>query len=241
MNWVIVLMNWVIVWINCLRQPFLTIERELSGHPNDTQCLIYTLQLWTISFSIDLVLNYLPLYLSFGIHWQNTGFLLPIILVKWLIFLIAGIAIHFGLKLNRVQSNFAQTWYMYAVFIACHSPFLSFIYYFSRLEIFSLLQTAKAQGNSLTDTILEIVTRLDEVPVENTFFSIVTLASDAIIKPLNFFYLGIITILLQRALSAHYESPKYETFFGITLGLVVFNPFTLIPASLYLFLTYTVL
>ncbi len=236
-NLLLSLFKWIVLWINCLRQPFLTIERELSGPPNDNQYLIYTLQLWAISFSIDLVLNYLPVYLHFGIDWQNPGFLLPSILAKGLIFLIVGIAIHFGLKLNRVPSIFAQTWYMYTVFIACHSPILSFIHYFSRLEIFSRLQTAKAQGNSFIDTIIGITTSLDEPPVENIVFSIVTLASDTI----SFFYIGILTILLQRALSAHYGIARYEALSGMALGLGVFAVLIMIPAHLYLFLFFTVL
>ena len=138
------LTNPFIEWFDCLRQPFLSIERALSGCTDDKERLRHALNLWATSFLIGLVLQ-LPVYEFLGMDWQKAGFLLPSALLTLLLFLGGGIAIHFGLSLNRVPSNLVETCLIYTVIIAPPSPLLTLLFYPSLELVSKMVQSQEEQ------------------------------------------------------------------------------------------------
>lgn len=95
-----------------------------------------------VSFLISLVLQ-LPMYELLGMDWQKAGFLLPSALLTLIIILAYGIAVHLGLKVNRVNSNVAETCLIYAVVFSAHAPFLTLLLYPVLVDMLVMLQIAK--------------------------------------------------------------------------------------------------
>lgn len=231
----------VLVWFDCLRQPFLTIDKVFSDYPGDKQRLQYAIKLWTVSFLLGLVFQ-LPMYEFLGMDWQKVGFLLPTALIFLLIFLGISVAIHLGLKATRVKSNLVETCVIYAVIIAAHAPFFTLLLYQGQIDNLSMLQTAKGQENGLLDAFVEFFTQIQAASVGRRERSIPELVGDAVAVPISFLYSALVLVLLQRALAARYEVARYPVFFGTSLGIGLFGIVPIVGFSLiYWFVMYLAL
>jgi hypothetical protein len=220
------LVDLIVLWLDCLRQPFLTISKALTEYPDDQGRLRYTVKLWIISFMISLALQ-LPVYWMLEMDWERVEFLLPSALLLLFSFMGSGLVAHLGLKASHVNSNFAETWLIYAVLFAAHAPFFTLLAYPALVDMLLMVQHAKASHDNVLDVITEVWSLVMAQSSAPPGRSLVGLVGDAISVPM-YLYMGVVIVMFMHVVRVRYEAPKYAVFRGVSLGVGVFAPVPLL-------------
>ena len=208
--------NLIIDWLDQLLHPFKSMTRIFEECDTDKALLQQSFKLWSVSFLMILIIQ-LPLYDFFGIDWQKIAFLLPSALLVLFSFIGMGVSIHLGLKIHKIPSKFMETYIIYVMIFSSHQPFVTLLAYPSMIDMFASIQTIKAEGMGFAETLIKTYTENIKISAGekegelSTYLTIII----GIISP---FYAFGLFILIQRAISLHYQVDKYISLSAISLG-----------------------
>ena len=220
------------VWFDCVRKPLITCEDILS-YRREKEKLTKVFGLWLAAFQIALILQF-PVYKLFGIDWTDLGFHLPNFLVTTSFFLLAGTALHVGLRIFGIRSNFVDTSAMYTTLIGCYSPLFVPLSFPATVGLLSAIKSAKAQNLdfvSLVQTVWEKLGGTGEMSFLHVYGSLV--------GQLAAIFTFALTALLAAIVCRKYAADRYQTFSAIGFSMSVLSPaFLAAPLELYYFLVY---